>query len=269
MTEEDGVVVHIGAAQVEQPGEVVQRGHPVVAGAVSLQGLAQGRELVAPRGAGVRWQVLEHRRRGQARAVGPDAVQHIVGGVQAPGRCGQHGQRIGQLLRLGQAHDAAVQGQRGALQSVQAQGLQPLRVSRNGGAIELDQINAAACQLGLGLGPVAAVGEHGGALGGHQQGAGRAGEAAEVHTPLPALGQVLREVGVAAGQQHGLPALLGHVGAQGAQAGRDGRGRGRRGSVGGGSGVGGCGHGRGALRRVRRLWRFAPMLPWAASACRR
>jgi len=81
-------------------------------------------------------------------------------------------------------------------------------------------------QLGLGLHPVAAVGEQRRAVGRDHQRSHRAGEPGEPLAPLPVRRQVLRQVRVAGGQQHGVELTRGHLLAQlfYAQPGRGGAG---------------------------------------------
>jgi hypothetical protein len=137
-------------------------------------------------------------------------------------------QGLAQLLCLGQAQHGAIHGKAVGLGApargrTQVQLLQPLHTGGHDRAIEFDQVDASAGQLGFGLFPIAAVGEQGCLARRHEQRARRAREAAQPLSPLPVFGQVFRQVRVAAGQQCGLPALAGQAGAQRSQAGRDGR----------------------------------------------
>ena len=97
---------------------------------------------------------------------------------------------------------------------------------RGGAGGDLDQRDAAALQLGLGLRPVAAVGEQRGLVGGDDQRAHRAGEAGEVLAALPAAGQVFGQVRVARRHQHGVDAAAVHHLAQSGDAGAGGGGAG-------------------------------------------
>ncbi len=214
MAHEHRVVVDIRPAQVQHPSQVVQRGDPVVGGAFADQGLAQSSQLVGARGRCVRQGVFKHRDQGRGRTLGPDGVHWVLRGDQGPVF---RRQRIAQRLGQGQAQHRAVHRQLG-LRRHHVQGLQPAHISRHGRAFQLEQGDATASQFGLGLLPVAAVGEQGGLLLGHDQGAGRAGEAAQPFARLPAVGQVLGQMRVAAGHQAGLPALLAHVLTQGRKA---------------------------------------------------
>ena len=128
---------------------------------------------------------------------------------------------IAQQLKRGET--LAVDGQ--GLAALQVAG-DPFQVVGGGAGGDLHQGDAAAGQLGLGLGPVAAVGEQRGLGGGdHQRGHG-AGEAGEVLAALPAAGQVFGQVRIAGRHQHGVdPALVHHL-AQSGDAGAGGRGAG-------------------------------------------
>ena len=259
MAQEHRVVLHIGASQVQQPGQVIQRGNPVVGGALGAHLLAHTGQLVGTRRGSMGQGVLVHRRRGQAGAVGPDAIQHVHLCEQLPaGRT----QCVTQLLGLRQAHHRAVHGQGGLRGTVRAgglaQSLQPAHIGGRGRTFQLHQGHAAAGQFGLGLFPIAAVREQRRLRGRHQQRARRAGEAAQPHPALPPLRQVLRQMRVAAGHQHRLPVLLHHACAQGLQTRSEGSGGGGRGSS----------HGEQA-NRSGGIKAESPMLPRPAQRSRR
>ena len=205
MGHEDRVVGHVGAAQVEQPGHIVNGGDEVVAGASCGRSGAHMGELVLAADAGLRRQVLEDRGCGQAGAVFPGAGDHIHMSVQV-----QVGglQRAPDLLGQGQAQHLTVHRQRLA-------GLQvlddPVDVVGGRGRHDLDQGDAGAGQFGLGLRPVAAVGKQGGAVQRHHQGGHRARETRCPLAALPAVGQVFGEMRIGRRDQRGVAA----AGAQG------------------------------------------------------
>ena len=184
----------------------------MVGGAARHHRLAQPGQLVGPRGGGLRRQVLDHRRGRQRRALGPGAFERIAIGHQAQAGLGQ---RAAQGLGRGQAEHRAVDADPPAARRVADQ---PVDGGLRHGAAHLNQLDAAAGQLLLGLGPVAAVGAQGGPAGRQHQGAHGAGEAAEPFAALPVAGQVLGQVRVAGGQQHAVEALGGQGLAQQGQA---------------------------------------------------
>jgi len=84
MGQKYGVVLNIGAAQVEQPGDVVKGRYEMVRGAALAHGGAQGGEFVGARGGSV-WRCgLKHRRCGQGGAIRPQGGKHIEIGAQLP-----------------------------------------------------------------------------------------------------------------------------------------------------------------------------------------
>jgi hypothetical protein len=134
--------------------------------------------------------VLVHRVGGQAGAVGPHVAEHVDLRVQPHAGLLERG---AQLVGRGQAQHVAVHAHRVARQQTLGQ---PVEVVRGRAGGDLHQLDAAARELVLGLGPVAAVGEHGGAVLGHHQRAHRAGEARQPLPALPALGQVFGQMRV-------------------------------------------------------------------------
>ncbi len=156
----------------------------------------------------------------QAGAVVPGALDEVEVGAQADAGAAQgRAQRVGQR----QAQHLPVHGQH--LAGLQVAG-DPIDVLGGGARAHLLERDAAASQLGLGLGPVAAVGEQRGLLASDDQAADRAGEARQPFAALPALRQVFGQVGVAGGYERGVHALGGQGVAQAldAQAGFGGAG---------------------------------------------
>jgi hypothetical protein len=198
--DEDRVALHIAAAQVQQPGHVVHGRDQVVAGANAGHRRPHARQLVGAAHGGLRRQVLVDGGEWQAGAVVPGGLQQVEVGAQLDALAAQaRAQRVGQR----QAQHLAVHGQRLAgLKGLR----QPVDVLRGGARGHLLQRDAAAGELGLGLGPVAAVGEQRGAVARDDQAADRAGEARQPLPALPALGQVLGQVGVGGGNEHGMRA---------------------------------------------------------------
>ena len=145
----------------------------------------------------MRRQVFEDRCGGQGRALGPDLGEQIQVGAQPDTgwlQCAV------EQLRSGQAQHGAVDRDLSSGQHVIGQPVD-VRGRRAGG--DLHELDAAARQFGLGLHPVAAVGEQHGGLRRHDQGAHRAREAAQPLPTLPVFGQVLRQMRIAARHQHG------------------------------------------------------------------
>ena len=80
---EDRVVVDVAAAQVGDPGDVVDGADEVVAGTVPGHRLAQPCQLRRARAWRVRSGVGIDGRRGQGRALGPDGIEQVTFGAQA------------------------------------------------------------------------------------------------------------------------------------------------------------------------------------------
>ena len=194
--QEDRVVVDIRAAQAGDPGDVVDGRDQMVAGAVAGQAGAHRRQPLGTRHRRVRRQMLAHRRGRQAGAFRPGLGHQVEVGAQADAVALQ---RAGQHLRRRQAQHRRVDRQRLAGRE---RGGQPVDGVRGRAGGDLHQLDRRAGQLGLGLRPVAAVGEDRGAVARDHQRAHRAGEAGKVSPALPALGQVFGEVRIAGGHQH-------------------------------------------------------------------
>ena len=146
----------------------------------------------------MRCAVLVHgsaRQRWTLRA--PDLVEQVdVGAQRDAGRI----ERALQHLRRGEAEHLAIDRQRLA----GAQGLHdPVDVVRRRGGGDLHEFDARAGEFPLGLPPVAAVGKERRAVERDDQRGHRPGEARQPFPPLPALRQVLRQVRIACGHQHG------------------------------------------------------------------
>ena len=223
--EEDGVVVDVGAAQVGDPGDVVDGGDEVVRGAGRGHRSAHLGQLGRARLRRVRRGVFVDAGLGQVGAFVPGVGQEVGVGLEHDARGGQ---LVAQRLRGRQAQHVAVDGHDAALAHL---GGEPVEVGQRGAGGDLDQRDAAALQLGLGLRPVAAVGEQGRLVGRDRERGHRAGEAGEVLAALPAAGQVFGQVRVAGRHQHGVdPALVHHL-AQSGDAGAGGRGAGVHGCL--------------------------------------
>jgi hypothetical protein len=191
MGQEDRVVADVGAAQVQQPGDVVDGRDQVVRRAGLAHRRAHLRQLARARmRRGVAGVLVDLRRR-HRRPVGPGGGDDVEIAAQLDVALRE---RVAQLTRRRQADDVAVDGDRHSAPDVRAKPVDVLGARRRRDADELD---AAAGQLTLGLHPVAAVGEQRGALGGDDQRRHRAGESRRPLARLPALGQVLRQVRVA------------------------------------------------------------------------
>jgi hypothetical protein len=107
--QENRVEVDVGAAQVEQVGDIVQRRNQVAVGAGLLHGGAQIGQLAAAAFRGVGRQVFINRRVRQGWAVLPDLVQQVEIGAQFDVFGVQRGlQQAGD----GQAEHGAIHGQR-------------------------------------------------------------------------------------------------------------------------------------------------------------
>ena len=198
--QEHRVVADVRAAQVEQPGDVVDAGDQVVGDAVPRHRLADLPELVGAADGGLRRGVLVDRGVGQAGALVPGVVDQVERGVDAHA-LGAH--RRAQLLRERQSQHLAVDDQRLArLQAFR----QPADVLHRCAGGNLEERDAAAGKFTLGLRPVAAVGEELRVVERDDQRAHRAGEAGEHLARLPAARQVFGEMGVGRGDQDGVGA---------------------------------------------------------------
>jgi hypothetical protein len=202
VAQEHRVEVHVAAAQVGDPGQVVDGADQVVAGAMRGHRLAHGGQLVGAGLRGVGRGVFVHRLRRQRRALGPDGVDEVEVGAQhhAGGR-----ERALQRGMVGQAQHLAVDRHRCAARHLARQ---PVDVQLRGAGGDLLQPDAGAGQLDLGLRPVAAVGKQRRVVDGDHQGAHAAGEAREPLARLPAPRQVFRQMRVGARHQQRVHAVL-------------------------------------------------------------
>ena len=185
--EEHRVVADVAAAQVRDPRDVVDGRDEVVGGAGARHRFAHRRELGAARERRVRRAVLVDRLRRQVRAIGPDRGQQVEVGPQHDAGAFEC---LAQGLRRRQAEHLAVHcdGLPG-----RCMGGEPVDVQRRAAGRDLHQLDAGAGEFGLGLHPVATVGEQGRAVDRHDQRAHRTGEARQPLPALPALGQVFAD----------------------------------------------------------------------------
>ncbi len=189
--EEDRVVLDVGAAQVGQPRDVVERRHEVMRRAERLHFGAHRGELGRARRRREGRHVFEHGGRRQRRALGPDVVQQVVIRDEIDRA---RGQRRLQLPRGREPEHVAVDRHRVAALQVRGQ---PLDVRRRADAGELHQLDAGAGQLPLGLRPVSAVDPHAREVRRDDQRSHRSREAGEMLAGLPVVRQVLGQVGIA------------------------------------------------------------------------
>ena len=90
IADEDGVAVHIVAAQVECPGDVVQRGEQDAVSPAGEELFADGSQFLVTGNAGIFKRMDAHRCAGQGRAVVPQSRDGVIVGAQRqsfPGEC--------------------------------------------------------------------------------------------------------------------------------------------------------------------------------------
>jgi hypothetical protein len=200
--EEHGVVVDVAAAQVGDPGDVVDGGDEVMRRAVARHGLAHLGELGRARKRGVRRAVLVHRRGRQGRTVGPNLGEEVE--VRAQVQAGLL-ERAAQLVGGGEPEHLAID--RDGVAGLQVLD-HPFDVVRGRAGGDAHELHAGARDLRLGLHPIAAVGEERGMIRGDHERAHRAGEPGQPDAPLPAVGKVLRQVRIAGRHEQGGKLML-------------------------------------------------------------
>ena len=209
MANEHRVVIHVRAAQVQQPRNVVHRANEMHVGTVRAHGVSHLRQLVGAGHAGLGRDVFIDLRVGQAGAVGPDVVQQVRADFQrgaGRGGSGRQGAERPQAQHLTiDADDVARAGIGG----------QPVDMARRGRQRDLHQLHARASQLRLGLHPIAAVHPQAGEIGRDDKGSHRPREARQPAPSLPARRQIFgqvrvrgrNDIGGQAAAAHGLPQL--------------------------------------------------------------
>ena len=222
--QEDRVVGDIVAAQVGEPGDVVQRRDQVMGRALFLHGGTHAGQLLGGRFRHEFRRMHHHRLGRQRGALRPDAGQQVRIGPQLDA-LGHEG-----LLQLALGCTRQHVGRHphhGPLAQGLGQGFHVRAPSA-----QLLQLNAGACQLRRGLLPVAAIRPQVRRGGRDHQRAHRAREARHPAPALPVLGQVFREVRIGRRDDPGIDALFLHGLAQCGQT-LDGalQGGGRRDSV--------------------------------------
>ena len=158
---------HVGTAQVEQPGDIVQRGDEVPVGTAVFQFTAQLHKLLATADRRLRRQVLVDRLVRQRVTVFPDHAQQVEVSAQlrAAGL-----QLVLQGPRRRQRHDRAIHRDHTAWRGLFGQPVQRTGEPRR----QLHQLDATAGQLLGRLLPVAAIRPDAGELRRHDQGTDRA-----------------------------------------------------------------------------------------------
>ncbi|MNQ76515.1 hypothetical protein D3C85_913580 [compost metagenome] len=190
MADEYRVVVHVRAAQIEEPGDVVQRGDEMHVGAVRAHGLADLGQLVGAGDTGFGRHMFVDAGAGQARPVRPDLVQQVLADFQRGAGSGGSG---GQGAECAQAQHLPVHADDLARLGI---GGQPVHMAGRGGQRDLHELHAGAGQLRFGLHPVAAVHPQAGKVGRDHQRADRPREARQPTPPLPAGRQVFGQMRV-------------------------------------------------------------------------
>ncbi len=216
MRKKNRVVTDVGAAQIEQVSDIVQRRNEMPVGAEVSHRAAQCGQLGAARHARVRRDMFVDGCGRQAGAFGPHLIEQIEIGAQADAA------RIERLLQ----HPCRRQSQHRAVDCNGAPGAdvigQPFDMRGAADRRDFDQRDAGTGQLGFGLRPVAAVGPDPGEVGADDQGPDRAGKAGKPFTALPARRQVFRQMRIGRRYHAGVDAMALHGLAQGLNAGPNG-----------------------------------------------
>lgn len=203
------IEVDVGAAQVEQPREIVERRHEMPLRALRVHRAADVGQLARARRVGLRRHVLEHRIAGQPRPLGPDRIEQVDVGTQRDAARTQRGR---QPARGRDAEHGAVDPNRRARRHVLREPVDVRRALLP--ARHLHQLHARARQFGVGLHPVAAVDPQPREVRGDDQRADRTREAGQPAARLPAFGQVFGQVGIGGRHEIGGQVLADHGVAQ-------------------------------------------------------
>ena len=198
VADHERVVFDVGGAHVEEPGDLVERREQDAVAVLPAQEGAQPGYLLPAGLAGV------HREDGRlrdGRPVRPETVQQVGDAEDGPR----------QRLREPGARAQAVHGDEGVVAELLPQPVGDGDLLRHAHLVERD---ARACELLLRLDEVARVRPEAGVVEGDHQVAGFAGESRQPFHLLPALGGILAAMGVGTGDDHGVPALGAHQGAQ-------------------------------------------------------
>ena len=192
------VVFNVGGPDIEHPGDLVKGGQQDCVAVPFLQEGADPGELFPAALAGVDG---EYRGLRYTGAVFPEAAQQVRNADDGPRE---------RLREIGP--DAqSVHGDDAVAAELSLQPFRDQDLVRDPGLVEDD---ARAGELLLRLDEVAGVGPQAGVVQGDHDIARLAGEAGEPFHLLPALGGVFALVGIRAGDDHGVPALGAHQGAQ-------------------------------------------------------
>ncbi|MNE05675.1 hypothetical protein D3C80_982450 [compost metagenome] len=197
------IVGNVTATQVEQPGNVVERGKKVPVGATLLEALAQFGKLVTTTERRMGWQMLVDGIGRQGWAIFPDACQQV--GVRAQANVPRL-ELVPQLACRRHRHHRTVHRHHAALRRMLGQPFKRARISR----LQFHQHNRAACQLPVGLFPITAIGPQPGEVLGNDQGADLPVETRQPLPPLPVARQVLGEMRVGRRDQQGGDAFALH-----------------------------------------------------------
>ena len=198
ITDYQGVVFYVGGADVECPGDFVQSGEQDSLAVRLPEELPDPGDLFAAALARVHREDGGLRHGGTVRPEAPQQIRHADDGA-------------GQRLREVGAHAQPVHGDDGVRAELP---LQPFGNQHLLGHARLVQDDAGAFELLHGLDEVTRVGPQAGVVQGHDDVAGLAGEAGQPFHLFPSFGGVFAAVGVGAGDDHGVPALGAHQGAQ-------------------------------------------------------
>ncbi len=194
MRDEHRVVAYIAAAQIEDPREIVEHRDEVPLRSLHAHRVADVREFLRTRDAGVRRGMLIHRCSGQRGVCGPHGIEQIDVGAQHDAA---RAQRIGQPARHRDTEHRAIDRDHAARGHVFGE---PVDVRRGLlAARHLHQLDAAPRQLRFRLRPVTAIDPHAHEIRRYDQRADRTGETRQPLTPLPVLRQIFRQMRIGGG----------------------------------------------------------------------
>ena len=200
--QQNGVIGHVPAPEIEQPGQVVQRRQQKDRRVPFRQLLTQLRKLLHGALSGVSFLQQERRGVGQGGTVRPERIRQVqIGTKLALFPLSAKG------LTVCSGEGAAIEAQPTALRQLFGQ----ILLHRGGGLLPRpEQVDTGVRQLLLRLDPVAGVRPEPGAVREHQQRTGGAGEAGQEGAGLEVFPHIFRAVAVRVRRQPGVQALPGH-----------------------------------------------------------
>ena len=207
--------MHIGSTEIERPRHIVEGRHKHTVGVQVTQRLANARQLRRHRLAGQLHRLYLHLRGGNLRAISPHNVQRI--------EIGPHGdatlatQVAHEHLHVGCRIAHAIHAHLCGAHLAQLTS-QPLTDGRRAFYLQFHQLELGARELVGSSDEITAVGPQGGRVHRHHSCSRRPIESTNPLTALPAVGHILRVVGVGTGEDKSIEILAAHHLAQGFQS---------------------------------------------------